>query len=145
MNLIIETDKTLKDTEIRIRCAAVDEQITGLIASIRMHDHHLIGKHNGETVVIPIGTILYIETVDRHTFAYTHQSVFEINSTISELENNLANTSFVRTGKSCLINLYRVKSLRPYVGGRLFARLDNNEEVIVSRMYAKELKRRLGV
>ena len=69
MNLIIETDKTLKDTEIRIRCAAVDEQITGLIASIRMHDHHLIGKHNGETIVIPIGIILYIETVDRHTFA----------------------------------------------------------------------------
>lgn len=145
VNLTIETDKTLQDTEILIRCAAVDEQITGLIASIRMHDHHLIGKHNSETIVIPIGIILYIETVDRHTFAYTYKSVIEINSTISELENNLANTSFVRTGKSCLINLYRVKSLRPYVGGRLLARLDNNEEVIVSRMYAKELKRRLGV
>lgn len=145
MNLIIETDKTLKDTEIRIRCAAVDEQITGLIASIRMHDHHLIGKHNGEIIVIPIGIILYIETVDRHTFAYTYKSVIEINSTISELENTLANTSIARVGKSCLINLYRVKSLRPYVGGRLLARLDNNEDVIVSRMYAKEIKRRLGV
>ncbi len=145
MNLTIETDTTLQDTEVLIRCAVVNEHVAALVASIRMYDHHIVGKHNGETVVIPIGTILYIETVDRRTFAYTHQSVFEINSTISELENNLANTNFVRTGKSCLINLCRVKSLRPYVGGRLLARLNNNEEVIVSRMYAKELKRRLGV
>lgn len=145
MNLKIETDPSLTDTEVLIRCTAVTERIAALVASIRMHDAHLVGKSKDETVVIPIGTILYVETVDRKTFAYTPSAVVELKLRVSELEDQLVGANFVRAGKSCLINLCRVKSLRPYVGGRLLARLDNDEEVIISRKYAKEIKHRLGL
>lgn len=144
MNLTIETDETLLDTEVLIRCRAVDESIAAIVASLQMHDHRIVGKNDDGTVMVPAGAILYFETVDRHTFAYTCENVFEVSFRISELEEQLANRGFGRIAKNCIVNLCRVKSLCPYVGSRLLAKLDNDEEIIISRKYAHEIKQRLG-
>lgn len=145
MNLVIETDPDLQDTEVLIRCVVVDEHIASIVASLQMHEQRIVGKENGEAFLVPVGEVLYFETVDRHTFAYTCNAVLEVGASISELLYGLKGSAIVRAAKSCLINLCHVKSLRPYVGGRLLARFDNDEEIIVSRKYAKEIKRRLGV
>lgn len=145
MNLVIETDPDLQNTEILIRCAAVDEHVASIVASLQMHERRIIGKENGETFLVPVGEVLYLETVDRRTFAYTRNTVLEVSASISEIMDGLKGSTIMRAAKSCLINLCHVRSLRPYVGGRLLARFNNDEEIIVSRKYAKEIKQRLGV
>lgn len=144
MKLSVETDGNLPETEVLIRCAAVDEHIASMVASLRMHDRRIVGKRDGETTVVAAGDVLYFETVDGHAFAYTAHAVLEVPFTISELAERLADATFERCAKGCLINLCRVASLRPYVGGRLLARLDNGEEIVISRRYAKDVKKRLG-
>lgn len=144
MNLIIRTDEKLAETEVLIRCACVDEQVEAIVASLQMHDRRIVGRTDGESVIVPAGSVFYLESVDRHTFAYLSSSVLEVNASISALADELAHSTFVHAAKGCLLNLCRVRSLRPYVGGRLLARLDNDEQIVISRKYAKEIRQRLG-
>ena len=145
MKLSIQTDEDLTETEVLIRCVEVDEHIAAIVATLRIHDRRIVGKHDGTSVMVPAGDILYFESVDRRTFAYTASNVLEVPFSIADLAQRLEGSAFVYAAKGCLINLCRVTSLRPYVGGRLLALLDNGEEVVVSRRYAKDIKQCLGV
>lgn len=137
MRIDIETDATLAETEVLLRCRAVDESVAAIVASLRMHDRRLTGTSDGE--------VLYIESVDGRCFAYTNATVLEMPLRLVELEERLTDASFVRVAKNCLVNLNRIAGLRPYVGGRMLAHLDNDEEIVISRKYAGEIKCLLGV
>lgn len=145
MRIDIETDATLAETEVLLRCRVVDESVAAIVASLRMHERRLTGTSDGETRIVPAGEVLYIESVDGRCFAYTKATVLEMPLRLIELEERLAEASFVRVAKNCLVNLCRVAGLRPYVGGRLLARLDNDEEIVISRKYAGEIKCLLDV
>lgn len=40
-----------------------------------------------------------------------------------------------------LLNVERIVSVRPALNGRLLAKMENGEEVMISRNYAKEIAR----
>lgn len=143
MKIDIETDASLTETEVLLRCATVDESVAAIVASLRMHDRRLTGTSDGETRIVAAGEILYVESVDGRCFAYTNTTVLEMPLRLVELEERLADAGFARVAKNCLVNLCRIAGLRPYVGGRLLARLDNDEEVVVSRKYTGEIKHML--
>lgn len=144
MKIEIETDRALAEPEVLLRCAAVDESIAAIVASLRMHDQRLNGTVQGEACAVPAGEILYIESIDGRCFAYSATTVLEMPLRLIELEERLADAHFVRIAKNCLVNLCRIAGLKPYVGGRLLARLDNNEEIVISRKYASAIKKLLG-
>mgnify|MGYP002562603464 CR=1 FL=1 len=93
--------------------------------------------------VVSAGEILYVESVDGRSFAYTGDAVLEMPLRLCELEERLIDAGFVKVARNCLVNLCRIAGLRPYVGGRLLARLDNDEEIVISRKYAGEIRKRL--
>ena len=144
MKIEIETDRSLAEPEVLLRCAAVNESIAAIVARLRMHDRRLNGTVQGETCAVPAGEILYIESIDGRCFAYSATTVLEMPLRLIELEERLADAHFVRIAKNCLVNLCRIAGLKPYVGGRLLARLDNNEEIVISRKYASAIKKLLG-
>ena len=51
----------------------------------------------------------------------------------------------MRISKSCVVNLNRIKSIRPDFGGKIIATMQNGERIFVSRQYASELKLKLGI
>ena len=62
-----------------------------------------------------------------------------------ELEERFAGEGFVRASKAVVINLDRLRSLRPDFGGRLILTMDNGEKLFASRQYAGYVKKRLGI
>ncbi len=88
-----------------------------------------------------IKDILYMEAVGEKIFAYTKERVFEIRQRLYELEAELAPYKFIRCSKSFVICLLKVESIRPALNGRYLARMENGEEVIISRKYAKQVKK----
>jgi len=61
------------------------------------------------------------------------------------LEDQLGKNEFIRVSKSCILNLNKIGSLAPSLGGRFEARLKNGEKVIISRQYVNSLKEVLGL
>lgn len=124
----VEMTKEFKD--IRDYCLAKNNFLTGYTQVSSQQQ-------------ISVKDILYIEAVGENVFAYTHDKVLELKKRLYELEEELAPYQFIRCSKSFLICLLKVDSIRPALNGRYLARMENNEEVIISRKYAKSVKKRI--
>lgn len=88
-----------------------------------------------------VATILYIEAVDRKTFVYTEKGVYESDLRLYELEEQLEEYGFFRAGRSCLIQLHAIKSLKRDINRRIRVTMENGEVLMVSRQYSEALKK----
>lgn len=145
MKITINTDEKNTETEIAIHCRALDAEIEKIIATLRMLNSQLMVTKDDENHLVDIVNIIYVEAVDRKTFVYTQEAVYESKLRLYEMEERLCAGSFLRISKSALVNLRYIKSLRNDVERKLRLTLKNGEQIIVSRQYADEMKRRLGV
>lgn len=71
--------------------------------------------------------------------------MFETALRLYEMEERLEGCDFLRVAMSCAVNFRRIASLRPEINGRLVATMDNGEQVIISRQYAPDVRRKLGM
>lgn len=148
MKLIVNEDPSCTETEVVIRCARQDISVQRLLAALQALnalDVQLICRDQEEIVRLACHQILYIEAVDHKTFVYTDDRVCESDLRLYQLEQKLQGRSFFRASKSCLINLERVRSLRPELGARLLLTMENGEKILVSRQYASAIKQTLEV
>lgn len=88
--------------------------------------------------------IYYIESVDKHTYVYTRDNCYESRSCLYELEKKLG-IYHVRISKSMIVNLRKIRNVKAEPGGKMIALLLNDERVVISRNYVKDLKRRLNI
>jgi len=142
----VEIQEGFVDTEILIKCAEITEEIRRM-ESLLLHgfEQKLPGVKDGVTYLIDKKEVFYFESVDRQTFLYTANEVYEISLKLYEIENIMTDIGFIRNSKSQVLNITNIESLRADFGGRMLVTMKNGEEVIVSRQYAKILKERLGL
>ena len=143
MKIILNQDPSFPETEVTINCPQADEDILRLVAMLRIHQKKLVGTLEGEQHLLDVRDILYIDTVDKRTFLYTGKAVYESALRLYELEEGLRNLDFFRIERSTIVNFYRIRSIRPELGGRLLVTVDNGERLYVSRQYAAGIKEKL--
>ena len=100
----------------------------------------LTGIQEGKQYEIPVLDVCYIEAVDNRVFLYTSKQVYETKQKLYELEELLKEKYFLRISKSLLLNLMKIRSIKPALNGRFLAILQSGEEIIISRKYVSELK-----
>lgn len=145
MKLSIQEDPEFQETEVIIRCRQTDAQILKMLATLRVFDQKITGFREGQTFLLDAGAILYIDTVDKKTFFYTEDAVYETPLRLYELEERLAACDFFRASKSVIINFNEIKSMRPDFGGRMQLTMTNGEVVFASRQYVPVIKQKLGL
>lgn len=145
MKIEICVDDKIEDTRIVISCKELTPEMEKLVAMLRIMEKKLTVTKNGEIHFLDMSKAVYIESVDRKTFIYTEQEMYESDFKLYELEQQLTSCGFFRASKSCLIQLQYIKSLRADLNRRIKVTLKNGEQLIVSRQYAEELKMRLGI
>ena len=145
MKISINVTEDTLDTQITIDCRRLTPEIEKIIAMLRMLDQQLTVTKAGETYLLDVAKIIYIESVDRKTFIYTGDDCYESKLKLYEIEERLCESGFFRAGKSCIVQLRQIKSMKTEVDRKLRLTLENGEQLIVSRQYAEELKRKLGV
>ena len=134
-----------EDTELTVSCRKLTPEIERMIATLRMMDNQLTVRLDDTIHILDVYEILYVEAVDRKTFVYTKDQVFESDFRLYELEGQLSDSYFFRINKSCIVNLRKIKTLKADLERRIRITMDNEEQLIASRMYADELRKRLGV
>ena len=126
--------------QLEIRCHEITEQVREIVTFVKSRQGQLNGVIEGKQYEIPVMDIYYIEAVDSKVFLYSSKKVYETKQKIYELENALKEKYFLRVSKSLLLNLMKVKSIKPAVNGRFMAILQSGEEIMISRKYVPELK-----
>ena len=141
---IKQIDKS-REEEIIVNCHEIDDEVVSIVNMLRKSENVLLGSRDNKTFRIPIKDIFYIESVDNKTFIYLIDAVYESKQKLYELEELLSGTKLFRCSKSMILNIAKIRSVSPSVNGRFEARLTNNENVIISRQYFPNLKKRLGM
>ena len=147
MIINIIKNKNIKETKITIECNEEDNNINKIVSSINniSDTQKIIGKLNGETYCINQNDFLYFESVDRKTFGYTHDTIYEVPFKLYEIEERISDRLFFRISKSIIINLNRIKCIKPELNGKILATLDNDEKLYISRQYVSEFKKKIGI
>jgi len=145
LKIHINEDASLNEMEITINCNRINTEVESIISKLRVMDLKLTGKRNNQTYILDAAKVLYIDTVDKKTFFYTKQEVYETDLRLYELEEQLKALDFIRSNKSCIINFNQIHSIKADIDGKLLVTMNNNEKLFVSRQYALEVKRKLGV
>ena len=126
-----------------IQCYEVNDDIRSIVSFIKSTGATLAGYIDERVSQIPLQDIYFVEAVDDKIFAYTAKKVYELKCKLYEFAALYENRRFFRCSKSFVINLMKVDSVHPVLNGRFSATLFNGEEVIISRQYVPELKKRL--
>ena len=145
MRIEIDVDDKYANTEVIIRTPKITQEIEKMIALMRMINMQIGVRHNDETYLLDIEKILYIGTVDRKILVYTEDEIYESDLKLYEIEMELVERDFLRVSKQTIVNLRKVKSLRAEFDRKIRLTLQNGEQIIVSRMYSDELRRKLGL
>ena len=145
MKIEIDIDKKYTDVGVIVTAPELTPDIERIVSLMRMMDMQIAVKRDDETILLDTTMILYIEAVERATFVYTENDVFESDFKLYEFEQQLPEKDFIRVSKQSILNLRKVKRLKADVNRKIRVTLLNGEQIIVSRMYADELRKRLGI
>lgn len=103
----------------------------------------LMGWDEKKQKVLGASEILYIESVDGKSFAYTKNDVLRVDYSLNRLERILNDINFFRCSKSMIINIDKVECLKSLPSNRIDATMCNGEHIMISRTYASDFRKRL--
>ncbi|SDB65764.1 LytTR family DNA-binding domain-containing protein [Butyrivibrio sp. INlla16] len=145
MKIEIDIDDKYPDTEVVIHANKLDSDVEKLVAMLRMVNMQISVRQRDETYLLDIEKILYIESVDRKTFVYTSDETYESDLKLYEIEQELFEHNFIRISKQSIVNIRKIKSLKSDINRKIRITMNNGEQIVVSRMYSDELRRKLGL
>ena len=145
MKINLDIDGKYDDVEVIIRAPHLNNDIERMVAMMRMIDMQIAVKRDNETFLLDTDKILYVEAVERKTFVYTNTDTYESELKLYEIEQELIERDFLRISKQSIVNLRKIKSLKTDVNRKIRITLQNGEQIVVSRMYSDELRRKLGL
>lgn len=119
MRIKIDEQENLQEIVVTISCRKVDKEVSDIIKLLKMKNKTLSGIKENEVILVKVFEILYIESVDKKTFIYTKEDVFQCKEKLYELEEILEKESFIRISKNTIVNLNKVSKIVPDISRRL--------------------------
>lgn len=129
------------DDEVIVRYREMNEQIEAIAAIAEGSAPRLQALWEGHTLWILPESIYYLENVDGTTYVYLEDKVARVAESLRALEICYGSRGFFRCSKSMILNIYKISRLKSEPCSRIRATMENGEQVMISRKYAKELRR----
>jgi two-component system LytT family response regulator len=93
-----------------------------------------------ETVRLDVTTIDWIDAAGDYMCLHAGGQTHVLRATMKELEEMLDPSVFQRVHRSTIVNLARVRALRPHLNGECFLRLQSGQEVKLSRSFRDKVE-----
>jgi two-component system LytT family response regulator len=97
-------------------------------------------KDRGKIRFVDTAEVLWIEAAGNYLTLHTDSGEHLVRQTMQEIERLLDPGQFVRTHRSCLVNLNCIKELVPMFHGESLLVLRNGQQVPLSRTYREKVK-----
>jgi len=143
MKLNLYEDKKMTDEHVDVYYSNMRPVIKQIIDTVNSERPTLSGRpadedlDDGEEIILDPKEIYYLDHIDRKLFAYTSDGVYRLMNTLAVCEDMLWNYGFVRVSKSNLINIYKIRQLKPDMNMKVYASFDNGERICINRSYKK--------
>lgn len=134
-----------EDLHIIIQCRQTDDEVMRLKSYIELFCKKIQAKKDNEHYFINSSEVLYFESVDNRTFLYMQDDVLEIKQRLYELEYILSDKDFIRISKSMIVNINKIRSLKPELNRTVQAAMCNGEHLCISRKYVRSVRNLLAI
>ncbi|WP_413538240.1 LytTR family DNA-binding domain-containing protein [Enterococcus malodoratus] len=137
MRIKLFQEDTLEEDRTEIYYREMTEQIEKVRQLLEDSVPQLFGLEDGEQVLLSLEEIFYIDTVDKKTFAYLREQVYQIQGSLTFLESALSKHGFCRISKANIVSIQQIERVKSEANMRLKVVLNNQEELVISRYYRK--------
>jgi two-component system, LytTR family, response regulator len=127
-----------QDEARRILAALEQGQIS------RGYGERLPIAENGRILFVNTKDIDWIEAEGNYARLHVGSGGHELRETLTNLERKLNSRDFLRIHRSAIVNVHRIKEIRPWFRGYHVVVLENGKELRMSR-YQREVAERLGL
>lgn len=140
MDVQVVIDKSLDNNKIILNSNDKNQYIDKIRDYAEKVDLKIVGKNQDKTALISSDDIFYIESIEKKTFIYLKDELWECKLRLYEIEERLNRKVFIRISKSSIVNINYVKKISLMINRNLMLKMDNKEKIIVSRRYVKTFK-----
>lgn len=145
MKIHIIYDDKAEEPEITVVCRELSDEVRKILSAAEVSENKLTGVKDGQVYILRHGDVIYMDTVDKKIFIYTREDVYETQLRLYELEKQLPRGDFFRANKSCIVGIRHIRSIRADIDGRLLLTMDTGDKLWVSRQYAVEFRKKIGM
>lgn len=146
MRIRIEISDSIDEDELIIKCRQIDESIQNIQNYIMEQSSKglkIVFYKEDEEYYFPLDDVLFFETDSKKVYAHTMHDTYAIKNRLYELEEVLPK-KFVRVSKSTILNIRHIYSIqRNFTAASLVQFQGSHQQVYVSRLYYKNLRKRL--
>lgn len=140
----LKENKEKNEIEVLIEYPVMTDAVKRIESAIKSVNKAIKCKdYDGQTILVRITDIFYIESIDKHTFIYCTNKVYECDFRLYILMDKLEFHGFAQISKSCILNLNTLISVIPMFNAKMEAVLTNGEKVVISRKYLPQIKKKL--
>ena len=129
-----EADKLL-NVLAEVAPDAAEEYADGETESGERYEKLINVKDRGQIFRVETDSINYVEAAGDYMCIYTTDNSLILRETMKDLERRLDPRTFQRVHRSTIVNLDRVRQVKPHTNGECFLVLESGAEVKVSRSY----------
>jgi DNA-binding LytR/AlgR family response regulator len=122
-----------------------DRRVTDVSNTIGRSLKQIVGRKRDRIVLLAPQDVHFFSAEGGSIKAKTSDEVFSVNYQLSELETGLAESNFFRARRAVLVNLDRVKEIRPYFKSSFLLVMNDSAQtgIQVSERQAKILRQRI--
>jgi two-component system LytT family response regulator len=97
-----------------------------------------------ETIRLQVGVIDWIDAAGDYMCVHAEGRTHVVRATMKQFEERLDPAMFQRVHRSTIVNIRRIRRLKPHTNGEYFLTLEGGHELKLSRSYRDRLERILG-
>ena len=94
-----------------------------------------------ETIRLPVNMIDWIDAAGDYMCVHAEGRTHVVRATMKQFEERLDPSSFQRVHRSTIVNIRRIRRLKPHTNGEYFLTLEGGHELKLSRSYRDRLER----
>jgi len=123
----------------------ISEPLLEAASQTAPQNQRIFVKNGSKIKIIPVEDVYYLEAADDYVKIFTKEGSFLKNKTMSHFEQSLDKNLFVRTHRSCIVNIQQITRIDPYEKDGHIAILKSGGRVSVSKTGYVKLKEVLGI
>ena len=126
---------------------AVNERMVGLLEGLesrKQRASRLVIKAAGRIIFLRVEEIDWVEAADNYVRIHAGREGHLVRETLQSLEGRLDPAQFLRIHRSTIVNLDRIRELKPTFHGDYAVFLRDGTELTLSRNYREKLGQPLG-
>ena len=121
------------------------EPLLETVSQTPPQNRRIVVKTGSKIKIIPVEDVFYLEAADDYVKIHTKEGAFLKNKTMNHFEQSLDKNLFVRTHRSCIVNIQQITRIDPYEKDNHIAILKSGGRVSVSKTGYAKLKQVLGI